>query len=109
MAERAVTLFLGGTPAALPDRYEAASPLRHVTADDPPMLLIHGDDDLLVPPDQSQSLASTLESAGVPHRLILVPGARHGFDFQVGSLDLLPEILAFLESIWNAKSGTNIR
>jgi acetyl esterase/lipase len=108
-AEGAVTLFLGGTPGDVPDRYEAASPIRHVTPDDPPMLLIHGDDDLLVPLGQSQSLASALDAAGVPHRLIVVPGARHGFDFQVGSLDLLPEILAFLESGWNVIPRTSAR
>jgi acetyl esterase/lipase len=108
-AERAVTLFLGGAPGDLPGRYQAASPVRHVTHDDPPMLLIHGDGDLLVPLDQSRRLAAALEAAAVPHRLIVVAGARHGFDFQVGPHDLLPEILAFLESAWNVKSGTSAR
>jgi acetyl esterase/lipase len=108
-AGEAVALFLGGAPRDVPDRYASASPVRHVTGDDPAMLLIHGDGDLLVPLDQSRRLASALDAAGVPHRLIVVPGARHGFDLQVGSRDLLPEILAFLESAWNVKSGTSDR
>src|SRR6187399_3044659 len=30
-------------------QYREASPLTHVTADDPPMLLMHGDQDTIVP------------------------------------------------------------
>jgi acetyl esterase/lipase len=97
----ALDLLIGAEPAAARRRYEAASPLRHVSPGDPPMLLIHGSDDRLVPPDQSQLLASALERAGVAHRLIVVAGARHGFGFRVGPRDLLPEVLAFLDSVWN--------
>jgi acetyl esterase/lipase len=108
-ARDSVALYLGGTPSEVPDCYELASPVRHVSPDDPPMLLIHGDDDQRVPVDQSRRLARALAAAGVPHRLIVIAGARHGFDFQVGDRDLLPEILAFLESAWNVKSGTSAR
>jgi acetyl esterase/lipase len=104
-ARPSLTLYLGGGPDAVPDRYEAASPARHVTPDTPPTLLIHGADDWLVPLDQSRRLAAALHAAGVHHRLIVVEGARHGFGFQVGSRDLLPEVLAFLQSAWNASSG----
>jgi acetyl esterase/lipase len=100
-----LTLFLGGLPRDMPDRYAAASPAGHVTRDAPPMLIIHGEEDLLVPIDQSRRLAAVLERAGVPHQLIVVPGARHGFDFQVGQRDLLPDVLAFLKSAWNVNSG----
>jgi acetyl esterase/lipase len=104
-AAPSVALFLGGGPKDVPDRYAAASPARQVTRDTPPMLLIHGAADRLVPPDQSRRLAAALEQAGVPHRLIVVPGARHGFDFHVGQHDLLSRVLAFLESAWNVNSG----
>jgi dipeptidyl aminopeptidase/acylaminoacyl peptidase len=73
------------------------------------MLLIHGDADLHVPLDQSRRLAAALDAAGVPHQLIVVPGARHGFDFQVGPRDLLGGVLAFLESAWNVNSGASAR
>jgi acetyl esterase/lipase len=106
-AEPSLALFLGGGPPALPDRYAAASPVRHVTRDTPPMLLIHGDGDLLVPLDQSRRLAAALDAAGVPHQLIVVPGARHGFAFHAGQRDLLAEVLAFLESGGNVNSGAN--
>jgi len=85
-----------------------ASPIHHVTNDDAPMLLLHGSDDKWVRPEQSARMAEALESAGVPHRLIVVDGARHGFEATVNypvKCDLLPEILAFLESVWNVSIG----
>ncbi|MHC5538988.1 alpha/beta fold hydrolase [Singulisphaera rosea] len=93
-----VPLMLGGRPAAVPGRCEAATPLTHISNDDPPMLLIHGNKDSLVPLEQSEKLASALTESGVPHRLIVVDAARHGFGFKAGDRDLLPDILAFLDS-----------
>jgi len=90
----------------LPDwwaRARAASPLEHVSRDDSPTLLVHGSDDRWVPFEQSQRMAVSLSQAGVPDRLIVVPGARHGFELLVEfpeTRDLLPEILAFLDSVW---------
>jgi acetyl esterase/lipase len=81
-----------------------ASPIHHLTKDDAPMLLLHGSDDTWVRPEQSARMAEALESAGVPHRLIVVDGARHGFEATVNypvKCDLLPEVLAFLENVWN--------
>ena len=55
----------------------AASPISHVDASDPPILLAQGEDDLLVPPDQGIRMAAALEQAGVPRELLLVPNAGH--------------------------------
>ena len=99
-----IALFLGGTPDDTPGRYDAASPIRHVSRDDPPMLLIHGDDDSRVPLDQSKALALALARADVVHHLIVVEKARHGFGFQFDRHDLLPDILDFLQSVWNVNS-----
>ncbi|MSU59817.1 MAG: alpha/beta hydrolase [Pedosphaera sp.] len=71
--------FLGGTFAAKPEAYRLASPLTHVTPDDPPALIFHGADDGSVPPEQSRRMADALKSAGVPSELVIVPGAGHGF------------------------------
>ncbi len=80
-----------------------ASPDRHVSPDDAPMLLIHGSDDRWVSPEQSLSMADRLAHARVYHRLLIVPGARHGFELMVRfpkTRDLVNDILAFLESVW---------
>lgn len=99
-----LTLMLGAPLSEMPGRYEAASPVRHVTPDDPPMLLVHGREDQLIPLEQSERFAATLAEAGVSHRLIAVDGAAHGFGFHVTNRNLLPEILAFLNSVWNVKA-----
>lgn len=100
-----VSLLIGGTFEDMAGRLEAASPVTHVSSDDPPMLLIHGRDDRLVPLDQSRAFASRLDKAGVVHRLIEVDDAAHGFGFHVPNRNLLPEILAFLDSVWNSRAG----
>ena len=53
---------------------------RHVHAGAPPMLLMHGDSDRLVPPDQSIRFARALRDAGGSATLVLVPGASHFWD-----------------------------
>jgi len=78
-ADNAIADLLGG---ALKDRQELAalaSPARHVTADDSPFLICHGDRDPLVPLDQSRLLHTRLLAAGVDSTLHVVPGAGHGF------------------------------
>jgi dipeptidyl aminopeptidase/acylaminoacyl peptidase len=58
---------------------EAGSPLVHVTPDDPPTLLIAGDQDDLVPISHSRNIQAAFEQAQVESRLIEVAGAGHGF------------------------------
>jgi acetyl esterase/lipase len=55
------------------------SPITHVSADDPPTLLIHGDKDTLVPLQQSESILARFKEVGVPAKLIVKKGAGHGW------------------------------
>jgi acetyl esterase/lipase len=61
--------------------YRDASPTTHVTRDDAPVLLMHGDADIVVPIQQSEVMEQKLTSAGVAVRLIRVPGGQHGPSF----------------------------
>jgi acetyl esterase/lipase len=54
------------------------SPIYHVTADDAPTLLLHGDADTLVPLQQSEIIVERFKEAGVPVELIVKKGAGHG-------------------------------
>lgn len=56
------------------------SPLRHVTSDDAPTWLIHGDKDELVPLWHSQKIVEEFENAQVPNELVVMEGFAHGFD-----------------------------
>lgn len=101
LAGLAVKQFLGGTPRQVPASYVAASPIDHVASGDPPMFLVHGIEDPLVPDAQSQAMSTALAAAGVPHRLVLVPGG-HMLDFPARYSELIPQILEFLNATWNS-------
>jgi len=59
------------------DNILQASPITHVTADDPPFLLIHGERDELVPLEQSQLMYERLVQMNVPAQLVVVKNAAH--------------------------------
>jgi acetyl esterase/lipase len=58
-------------------RARAASPLMMVDAATPPMLLVHGDSDQLVPFSQSQRLHDAIVTAGGRSTLVCLGGAGH--------------------------------
>jgi acetyl esterase/lipase len=55
------------------------SPVTHVTADDPPTILVHGDADKAVPLQQSRRLMERLNEAHVAARLVVREGKAHGW------------------------------
>ncbi len=61
--------------------YAAASPITHVSRGSPPVLLLHGDADTLVPQAQSVAMLAALTAAEVPVKLVTIPGGVHAPDF----------------------------
>jgi len=61
--------------------YTAASPIAHVSHAAPPVLLIHGDADEVVPFEQSVAMEAALRAVDVPTKLVRIPGGGHGQDF----------------------------
>ncbi len=57
----------------------AYSPILHVSPDDAPTLLIHGDKDLLVPLAHSENILAEFKKQKVASELVVIPGAGHGF------------------------------
>lgn len=72
----AVRTFLGCPAQRCPRQGVAASPSSHVTRDDPPLLIVHSQREL-VPVDHARGMAARLSRAGVPHRLWILPGSEH--------------------------------
>lgn len=68
----------GWDPAAEGGKFVPYMPVRNVTADYPPTLLIHGDADTDVPHEQSVMMARQLKQHGVEHELITIAGGEHG-------------------------------
>lgn len=77
--DRLLAALLGPDPT--PDVKAAASPITHVSPDDPPTLSLHGTADRLVPYAQSVALHRALAEAGIPNRLITVARGGHGVDW----------------------------
>ncbi len=76
--EGIVEQFLGGPVEQKLDLARRASPVTYVTKDDPPFLIIHGDQDRTVPFPQSEVLRDALQKAGVSVQLAVVAGGGHG-------------------------------
>ena len=78
--------YVGGTPTTRPERFQLLSPTTHVSPTSPPTLLIQGGSDAFVSAAHADLMDAKLRAAGVPHELLLVPYAQHGFDFISGGL-----------------------
>jgi acetyl esterase/lipase len=74
----ALELLLGGQPESVPELARLASPVFHVDATDPPLLLLHGDQDKQMPINQSHELQGAYEKLGLPVRFEVVHGSGHG-------------------------------
>ena len=70
----------GHDPDTEPAAYDPFCPIRNVTMEYPPTLLLHGDIDTDVPYEQSKIMADELARVGVEHELITISGGGHGFD-----------------------------
>ena len=67
------------------DNIILANPITHVTPDDPPFLLIHGDQDEVVPYEQSQLMYDRLVQTNVVAQLVIVQRAGHSLTAPDGS------------------------
>lgn len=97
--------LIGGliTDAANAAKVARANPVTYVTGDDPPFLIVHGDEDPAVPHHQSELLFEALKSAGVRVRFNTVKGGGHGAGF--GGPELEKMRRDFLEH--HLKGATN--
>ena len=88
-------MLLGGYGDDVAEAAKKASPIFHVSKDDPPFLIMHGSMDSLVPQRQSEAFAGALKEAGVESRLVILEGAGHGGEEFLSS-ELIKVIDAFL-------------
>lgn len=79
-----------------PKKVGEVSPLLHVTQDDAPTFLVHGDRDELVPLWHSEKIVEAFNKAGVKNQLEVIQGAGHGFDAS-GQKRMLDGMLAWFD------------
>ena len=72
------SILIGGPIQEHKERCALANPATYIDTQDPPFLILHGDEDPLVPHCQSAMLHEALKTAGVSSQFVLVPKAKHG-------------------------------
>ena len=100
----AMPMMLGGdlSDSVVRERARLASPIVHASVDAPPMLVVHGTQDDLVPVAQGRSLVARLREAGADARLLELPADGHDLSSVFGEEGTPPtpameRIVAFFE------------
>jgi acetyl esterase/lipase len=93
----ALEQFLGARPEKNPQVAKLASPVFHVDPGDPPLMLLHGDQDPQMPVNQSIELQGRYRQLGLPVELEFVHGAGHGGK-QFTAAERNELVIAFLEN-----------
>ena len=76
--DSSVARLIGGPVQKNKGKADRASPVTYVTKDAAPFLIMHGDEDDVVPLSQSMKLAESLRRAGVEVTLQVYKGSGHG-------------------------------
>lgn len=100
LADSPSAMLLGGSGPGVGELARKASPIMHVSEDDPPFLIMHGDEDGVVPLDQSRAFAKALKAAGVKVNLVILKGAGHG-----GGEFLQPDQVKVIDAFLNENLG----
>jgi acetyl esterase/lipase len=89
--------ILGKTRQEAPWMYRQFSPLSHLNKNDPPVLIIHGEDDTIVEVQHSRVLSEALAKLEIEHELEIIQGAGHGFGIELAEKNILATLLTFLK------------
>src|ERR1700730_4286118 len=61
------------------DVYRARSPIKHAERLEAPVIFFQGDEDRIVPPDQTEKMVAAIRGKGLPVAYLLFAGEQHGF------------------------------
>ncbi len=91
----ALQLLLGGQPTEQPELAQLASPITHVDDRDPPLLLIHGDQDPQMPINQSHELDGAYQRVKRTCQFEVIHGGAHGGPpfFDLARLEIVEQFL----------------
>lgn len=97
-----VQKLLGGPLNENREKARLASPVEHVSKDDPPFLIVHGEQDKVVPVRHSRLLAEALKRENAEVTLHILPDAGHG----VGNAATIGMAARFFDKHLKAKPAT---
>ena len=90
------------------DLYVERSPIHRVDRISCPMLVLQGDSDPVVPPEQAEALVAALESNGLPYAYLLFEGEQHGFRGSDAIVAAASAELSFLGQIFGFEPSGDI-
>jgi dipeptidyl aminopeptidase/acylaminoacyl peptidase len=90
------------------DRYAERSPARHPERIGAAVLLLQGEDDAVVPPDQAERMAVALRSRGLRCEHLVFPGEGHGFRRAETVAGAARAELAFLAEVFGPTSAGQV-
>jgi acetyl esterase/lipase len=70
--------FFGGTPAEKPDLYADRSPITHLKGLARPVLILHGENDMITPLEPVKKFSAEAEKLGLPVQLAITSDEGHG-------------------------------
>jgi acetyl esterase/lipase len=105
-ADEVLIPFFDGRPEDRPDMVELASPARHVHPGAPPLLLVHGTADSLVPFRQSEIMRDAARQAGMEVELRAVPDGDHCFAGAEGIAQAQSDSVDWIIAHLPAQSGS---
>ena len=100
--------LLGGPYPAHKATYVERSPIHHAEQLSCPILVLQGDEDKVVPPNQSAAIADAAAKKGLPHAYVLFKGEQHGFRQTENIIRALQLELWFYGSVLSFNPAKNI-
>lgn len=98
MRRPALERLLGALPDEARELAKLASPVEHVDRQDPPLFLLHGDQDPQMPINQAHELHGVYQRLGLDGQLRVLHGAAHGGNVFYSPPHLQP-VLDFLDRV----------
>ncbi|MBA3528109.1 MAG: S9 family peptidase [Propionibacteriaceae bacterium] len=92
--------LIGPYPDAI-DVYRERSPIYHVDQLSAPILILQGEDDMVVPLNQAAAMAAAARAKKLPVALIIFPGEGHGFRRAENIKASIEAQLYFLSRVFN--------
>ena len=102
--------YLGCAATKCAETAALASAISHLDANDPPVLLIHGELDKVVPVSQSREFDRALKAKGVASQLVIIPAVDHSFvgvsaeETRKASVLALTKTFEFIDSLRGGKA-----
>jgi acetyl esterase/lipase len=96
--------FIGAPLSTMPFQVQRANPIKYVNAGDPPLFLVHGDVDCVVPLNQSELLANAYKARGLDITFYIYHPKGHNISIY-SRIGLIEAIRNFLDSRLKNASG----